>query len=133
MKWILFGETWFGGLKAFKLRDQASISPTFYVRLFHTKVLHKDLKYTHFRFELLSEYWRKFGHKMLVKLTTADTECAYGRKALFLFTIIFIEIFGQNLGCNKCANGLTQLCQTLSPTSPKSFKAYQRKSCLQNS
>ncbi len=50
---------------------QVSISPTFYARLFHMKVSLKAfftlLEWTFFA----QEYWRKFTHKMLVKLTTS--------------------------------------------------------------
>jgi hypothetical protein len=47
-----------------------TISPTFYARLFHTKVFCKAVLYLHFRFELscVQEYWRKYAYKMLVKL-----------------------------------------------------------------
>ncbi len=54
-----------------KSREKDLISPTFYPRLFCTKVLCKAFLYLHFRFELLlaKEYWRKCAYKMLVKLT----------------------------------------------------------------
>jgi hypothetical protein len=47
------------------------ISPTFYARLFCTKVLREASLNLHFRFELflVQEYWRKWAHKLLVKLT----------------------------------------------------------------
>ncbi len=50
---------------------QVSISPTFYGRLFCTKVLQEAFLYIHFRFEhiLAQEYQRKCAHKMVVKLT----------------------------------------------------------------
>jgi hypothetical protein len=56
-----------------EIERQVSISPTFYARLFCTKVLRQAFLYLHFRFELFlaQEYWRKCTHKMLVKMTTA--------------------------------------------------------------
>ncbi len=55
-----------------RVEEKMSISPTFYGRLFCTKVSRQACLYLHFRFELFlaQEYWRKFAHKMLVKLTT---------------------------------------------------------------
>ncbi len=54
------------------VEDQVSISPTFYPRLFRTKVSRVAFLYFHFRFELIlaQKYLRKCAHKMLVKLTT---------------------------------------------------------------
>ncbi len=58
---------------------QVSILPTFYTRLFRTKVLREAFLYLNFRFELLlaKEYWRKCAYKMLVKLTPGvnPTQC----------------------------------------------------------
>ncbi len=53
-----------------KKKFKVSISPTFYARIFCTKVLHNFL-YLHSRFKLflMQEYWLKYAHKMLVKLT----------------------------------------------------------------
>jgi hypothetical protein len=52
-------------------RLQESISPTFYARLFSTKVWREAFLSLHFRFDLFlaKEYWRKCARKMLVKLT----------------------------------------------------------------
>jgi hypothetical protein len=58
-------------------RHQMSISPTFYARLFVTKVLRESFLNLHFRFELFffaQEYWSKCAHKMLVKLTIGQVE-----------------------------------------------------------
>ncbi len=51
-----------------------SISPTFYARLFCTKILCEAFFNLHFKFDLLlaKEFWRKCAHKMLVKLTTVE-------------------------------------------------------------
>jgi hypothetical protein len=55
---------------------EVSISPTFYARLFRTKVLHKAFLYLNFRYELLwaKKYWHKCAYKMLVKLTRGEIE-----------------------------------------------------------
>jgi hypothetical protein len=52
--------------------NQVSISPTFYARLYCTKVSREAFLCFHFRFELFlaQEYWCKWAHKILVKSTT---------------------------------------------------------------
>ncbi len=51
--------------------DQGSISPTFYVRLFNSKVLNAAFMYLHLRFVLFlrKNIGAKGAHKMLVKLS----------------------------------------------------------------
>ncbi len=65
--------------------NQVSISPTFYARLFRTKVSREAFLYLHYRFELFlaKEYWRKCARKMLVKLTTD----------LYFFSQVFRRFF----------------------------------------
>jgi hypothetical protein len=50
--------------------DKVSISPTFYARHFHTKVLPKAFFSSENFFA--QEYWRKCAHKILVKLTKGN-------------------------------------------------------------
>ncbi len=59
---------------------QVSISPSFYARVFSTKVFHKAFLYLYLRFEhfLAQEYRSKCAHNMLGKLTIGSKCCKRG-------------------------------------------------------
>ncbi len=86
-----------------------SISPTFYARVFCTKVLCEAFLYSHLRFELFlaQEYWDKCSYKMLVKLTTGVNlanvfwagflyEC-YASKFLYSVLLCWKETCGKSV------------------------------------
>jgi hypothetical protein len=95
---------------------QASIAPTFYEPFIWSKVLRKTFLYLHFRFELFSaeEYWRKYTHKMLVKLTigvhfTNILQAAFWTKAKRTVYLYF-KISFKSFGAKKLSEKLLLKC-----------------------